>query len=232
MTFPRPLLVVPFALALIACRPVGSFPGENRAALPGPDRLAQKVFYASGGKELHTVSRIQFSFNVIDNGKTVVSRSHDWNLAAQTATVTTAGKTVSLNLASPTTTSDEKSAFAAWTNDTYWLLMPLKLFDPGVNRTLFAPEDYNGKTYENLQLTFGKTGLTPGDTYHLLIEPKLNRVKFWDYIPSPEKRVRFSWDDYERFGPLLLSTSHSQVNGTRQITLTDITVSTHPHTKK
>lgn len=228
MTFSRAALVPTLLLltTLSGCKTFGSAKGPYRDVLPGPDRLAQKVFYASGGKSWHTVSRIKFTFNVIDDGKTVLSRSHDWDLVAGTNTVTTADNSTTLYLNTPPSTPAEKSAFAAWTNDTYWLLMPLKLFDPGVNRLMLVPETIGPKQYEVLQLTFGDVGLTPGDTYNLYIEPTLARVKYWDYIPNPDKKLRFSWDDYETFGPLTLATSHSLVGGTRQITLTNISVET------
>ena len=46
--------------------------------------------------------------------------------------------------------------YGAWVNDTYWLLMPYKLQDPGVNLAYAGEETIDGKTYDKLDLTFGR----------------------------------------------------------------------------
>src|SRR5215218_3731277 len=44
-------------------------------------------------------------------------------------------------------------AYGAWVNDTYWLLMPYKLQDPGVNLTYEGTEQLDGNTYDKLHLS-------------------------------------------------------------------------------
>src|SRR4029078_10700710 len=53
-------------------------------------------------------------------------------------------------------------AYGAWVNDTYWLLMPYKLEDPGVHLSSAGEETMGGHTYDKLHLSFDHVGLTPG----------------------------------------------------------------------
>src|SRR5262245_25883368 len=55
-----------------------------------------------------------------------------------------------------------EAAYGAWVNDTYWLLMPYKMKDPGVNLSYAGQETIDGKTYDKLALSFEHVGLTPG----------------------------------------------------------------------
>src|SRR5439155_19478354 len=52
-------------------------------------------------------------------------------------------------------------------NDTFWLLMPLKMLDPGVHRTYEAArDDACGHTWDLVRLTFDPSfGLGPNDVY-------------------------------------------------------------------
>ena len=57
-------------------------------------------------------------------------------------------------------------AYGRFINDTYWLLMPAKMQDPGVNLASEGEAAKDGKTYDVVRLTFGEgVGLTPQDTY-------------------------------------------------------------------
>src|SRR5262249_23041152 len=51
-----------------------------------------------------------------------------------------------------------ENAYGAWVNDTYWLLMPYKLKDPGVHLTYAGEETVDGQPYDKLHLSFGKVG--------------------------------------------------------------------------
>jgi hypothetical protein len=64
---------------------------------------------------------------------------------------------------------------ALWINDSYWLVMPWKLQDPGVNLTYVKTEQLsNGTTADILQLTFN---VTPENKYWLYVERRpLNKA--------------------------------------------------------
>ena len=189
--------------------------------------LAREVVKASGGDQWGKVKRIQFTFNVIDkDGKPAMTAKHDWDVRAGTDTVTwpVSGKdkTVTVKLAEKNDEGDAKAAYQRWTNDSYWLLMPLKLLDGGVKLASAEPQEIDGVKYDVLSMSFESVGLTPGDRYTLYIDPKEKLVRRWEYMPSAEKKTSGTWDGYEQFGPLKLATKHHF--GERQINMTDVKV--------
>jgi hypothetical protein len=114
-------------------------------------------------------------------------------------------------------------------NDTFWLLMGFKSFDPGVNRE-FAGEKTNcaGETLQGVRFSFEKVGLTPGDVYWMWINRDTGLVEEWDMRlqgSKPEDEAgAVLFRDYRRFGGLLISTKR-EIKGRGQfIRLDDITV--------
>src|SRR4029434_5552416 len=52
--------------------------------------------------------------------------------------------------------------YAIWVNDSYWLVMPYKLLDPGVTLRDKGPGELpDGRPAHVLELTFDHVGLTP-----------------------------------------------------------------------
>ena len=178
--------------------------GDERA-----QQLAREVWKASGGENWSKVKEIHFTFIVEQDGKQLASAEHHWNVAAGTDHVKWKGKEVTVNLAAPANDEDGKAAYGRWVNDSYWLLAPLKVLDPGVKLTHEGTKDLNGTPHEALRLSFEGVGLTPGDQYLLYIDPETKLVRAWDYIPSPEKVMHGTWENYKTFGGLQLSTEHS-----------------------
>ena len=59
---------------------------------------------------------------------------------------------------------------AAWINDSYWLVMPYKLRDPGVTLKHVGPgEMVDGRAAEVLELTFDGVGRTPENKYRVYV---------------------------------------------------------------
>lgn len=189
-----------------------------------PDALAMEVMKAHGIDAWPAITRLRFTFNVEADGKQVMSAVHDWDLQAGTDTVTWNGKTVTVNIASPGDSEDEKAAFARWTNDAYWLLVPLKLMDGGVRRTYEGEQVVDGRTCQVLQLSFDGVGLTPGDRYNLYINPETKLIEAWDYMPNPERKTHFTREAFQNVGGLTLSTDHR--SGNRRIYFTDLQAET------
>ena len=85
----------------------------------------------------------------------------------------------------------------AWINDTYWLLMPYKLFDPGVELTYSGEEVINGTTYDILHLSFNDVGVTPGDEYWAYINRETSLMDKWVYLlqlrEGQTERSRGEW---------------------------------------
>ena len=217
------VLVATTMLLCLSLRAAGPAAGDEAAM-----KLARDVVKASGGDAWPKVKRVQFTFNVLDkDGKPAAANKHDWDVRGGTDTITSKdGKTVTVKLADKNDDGDAKIAYKQWVNDTYWLLMPLKLLDGGVKLAHGGQQEVDGQKYEVLNMSFENVGLTPGDRYTLYIDPKEHLVRRWDYMPSAEKKTSGTWDGYEQFGPLKLSTKHQF--GARQINMTDVKVEADP----
>lgn len=102
-----------------------------------------------------------------------------------------------------------KGAYSAWINDTYWLLMPYKLRDPGVHLTYDGEETSGGKTYDKLKLTFEGVGLTPGDTYWAYINRETGLMDRWAYFlqdwEEGKEPTQWEWTDWQDHGDIKLS---------------------------
>lgn len=217
--------IAPFCLVLTLLLA----PATQPAAPTGDDSpevaLARQIVKASGGDVWPSVKRLKFTFNVESEGKLALSARHDWDVRSGVATVTVGDKTMTCNVyEQKQREGDELAAFKRWTNDAYWLLMPLKLLDGGVKfsplvTTLDMPPS-RGK----MTMSFENVGLTPGDQYDLSIDLKLNRIDHWTYRPSPDRATGFTWENYQDFNGLVLSTEHKTDDGKRRIFFTDIAV--------
>lgn len=94
---------------------------------------------------------------------------------------------------------DHKEAIeAAWeyfANDSFWLIAPYKIRDPGTERLLVETEDG-----EALMVHYTSGGVTPGDTYLWLLDhdgtPKAWQL--WVQI-IPIGGIEFSWEEWQTF---------------------------------
>ncbi len=119
-------------------------------------------------------------------------------------------------------------AWGAWVNDTYWLLMPYKLLDPGVNLAYEGQDPIDGKAREKIRLTFGQVGLTPGDTYWVWFDPETHLVVRWSYVlegfEPGQAATAWDWGGWQKFGEILLAPDRKMVGGDRQLPLSDLAV--------
>jgi len=121
-----------------------------------------------------------------------------------------------------------KNAYAAWVNDTYWLIEPYKLRDPGVNLSYAGEEKLDGKTYDKLALSFGNVGLTPGDRYTAYINRDTHLMDRWAYIlqdmPKDGPATVWKWEGWQKYGNIMLAPHRTQVGADRKLELGDIAV--------
>ena len=156
------------------------------------DRLANGVGLASGAAALPNVHTIGFTYTVRDGDVVKLARSHAWDLKAGTDTVSVGDKSITLDLKNVDQNDpDQADAFKAWTNDTFWLMAPLRLFAPGVTREYVGRRDVLGKTYEVLALTLPAADGNSPERYNLYVDPYTRLVAFWD--PAPARRCTSSW---------------------------------------
>jgi len=110
----------------------------------------------------------------------------------------------------------------AWINDTYWLLMPYKLQDPGVNLVHEGEATIDGKMYDKLHLSFNDVGFSPGDEYWAFINQETHLMDKWEFLlqarEGQEERSRgdWKWNNWQSHGSILLSAEREGVDGTKR----------------
>ncbi len=121
-----------------------------------------------------------------------------------------------------------ENAYGAWINDTYWLLAPYKLRDPGVKLAWDREESLDGRAYDVLALSFQSVGLTPGDRYWVWIDRETGLMDRWAYVlenqPPDSDPTAWKWEGWERHGGIMLAPRRAQVGGERVLDLSPIAV--------
>src|SRR5205814_1326769 len=147
------------------------------------EALADAIMKANGADHWGKVKIIRWTF--------AGGRKHVWNLKDGTDVVTAKdGKSTTIKVTAMPTDPEEKKAFQAWTNDSYWLIAPLKIKDPGVMLSTAPNEKIDGKDLLVLHLKFQDVGMTPGDQYNMFIDPQTMLLSYWEYMPSANKKTR------------------------------------------
>lgn len=118
--------------------------------------------------------------------------------------------------------------FGAFINDTYWLLMPYKLLDPGVHLADGGQETVDGTTYDVVKLTFDSVGLTPGDTYWAYLDTESGMMKRWAYHlegwEADREKTVWEWSEWQEYGGIMLSSKRRDPASGREAALSNIAV--------
>ena len=103
-----------------------------------------------------------------------------------------------------------KRAWDSFNNDSFWLVAPHKLFEPGIIRTI---EMVDGK--EALKVKYTTGGTTPGDSYVWILDENYKPVSYKMYVPSMNMvGVPATWDDWiETESGTMLPKSHTFSSG-------------------
>lgn len=121
-----------------------------------------------------------------------------------------------------------ENAYGAWINDTYWLIAPYKLRDPGVSLAWDREETIDGRTYDVLALSFEGVGLTPGDRYWVWVDRESGLMDRWAYVlehqPPDSEPAAWNWEGWQRYGEVQLAPRRVQVGGDRVLDLSPIAV--------
>ncbi len=217
------------ALAKAAPRPMGK-------ADPKAAAVAAQLENALGGQSAwEAVPYVRFDFVVMKDGKEVARFRHWWDkrrgrdrvegpddkgriVAAVVNLADRSGKSFTAGLPDPDTTSigaHVRNGYDRWVNDSYWLMMPFKLRDPGTNlKYSSSKKGPGGVGWDLLELTFDAgVGLTPKDHYWLYVNRKTHLMDKWDFLlqdnkPPPESAT---WEGWKKLGPVRLSTLHRLV---------------------
>ncbi len=120
------------------------------------------------------------------------------------------------------------AAYRAHINDSYWLVMPYKWADPGVDTRYMGEQvDEDGRRWEVVRLSFAAdAGLTPQNLYDAFVDPQTGRMERWHHFSNPEADPSPSdWTDWSRYGPIELA-ENRRVDGVPRIFFPHIRVET------
>jgi hypothetical protein len=218
---PTSLAVITGALILGASIPARAESDPKAVA------VADQVLEAMGGKDAWNGTHfLRFDFAVEHGGKTVVSHAHTWDkwtgryrLEAKTKAGDPYVVLMNVNtklgdaylkgkkLEGAEANKYVKEAYETWVNDTYWLVMPYKMKDPGVTLKLDGEAKEGTVTYDRVSLSFDSVGLTPRDHYTAYINRGTHMMDKWEFVLEGEKppAVPFMWKNWQRYGKVMLS---------------------------
>jgi len=115
-------------------------------------------------------------------------------------------------------------AYKRFLNDTYWLLMPLRMLDAGIVREAVGERtDSCGRTWDLLKLT------TAADTAWAWINRDSGLVEEWDMrvqgTPAEQPPVEVMFHDYGRYAGVLISTRREVRNSNQTILIENLKIS-------
>ena len=96
-----------------------------------------------------------------------------------------------------------QQAAQIWKGETYWFLMPFKLRDPGVVLRYQGEED--GATYDVVHVSFDGPDMR-ADQFWAYVNQETHLMDKWRFRLEQGAEGAFWWKNWERYGPLMLST--------------------------
>ncbi|HJW14570.1 MAG TPA: hypothetical protein VJ776_07730 [Thermoanaerobaculia bacterium] len=192
------------------------------------DKVGKELIAALGGESAWEKAReFRFDFVVENEGKVAGRRSHTWDRYTGDYRMTGTDKSgapyaVYFNVntkqgkafvnGKPVEGEEAeklvKSAYAGFINDTYWLLAPWKIFDPGVHLTYDGEKPGpGGSMCDVLKLSFDNVGLTPKDVYWLWITRDGRQMVQWQYVlkGADEPPTTVLWKNWQKVGGMAIS---------------------------
>jgi hypothetical protein len=192
------------------------------------EELAHTVMSAMGGeKAWYGAHFVRFDFIVNAGGKMVEDRAHLWdkmtgryriddktkdgkprvtifNVNDKHGDVYVDGKKVEGAAAAKAV----KDGYEAFINDMYWLAMPWKWLDQGVNLQYLGAKKRGSESGEVVRLTFDHVGLTPGDRYDAFVSSQSHLMTHWDYKLQSGDTGAWDWE-YGDYGGVKLAKNHT-----------------------
>jgi hypothetical protein len=112
-----------------------------------------------------------------------------------------------------------QQAWELFANDSFWLVAPYKVKDPGTERTIVQTESGTG-----LLVTYTSGGVTPGDAYLWILDEEY-RPKAWKMWVSilPLGGVETTWEDWQQLEGAWFAPNHAFPFGAR-LDLKDLSV--------
>lgn len=230
-------------MLLAAAPPLG---GQDRDAKA--DAVGHELIDALGGNPAWEKARqLRFDFVVEREGKRVAAFSHVWDRYGGDYRVSGTDKTgapfvVYFNVNTrqgkafvngkpvegDALEAQLKTGYGRFINDTYWLLAPWKIFDPGVHLAYDGEKPCpEGGTCDILKLSFDNVGLTPKDIYWLWVTRDGRRMVQWQYLlnGAQEDPTTAAWKQWQKFSGVSLSTEKTIVAKNATIRFENVSVS-------
>lgn len=220
----------------------------SRIQDPDVRRIHERMMAAMGGHDAWERARyLEFDWIVMRGQEEAVRRTHHWDRYTGDYSVRASredGQVVAIfnigdalqgdvwidgePVEGPAADSLLNSAHAWHINDSYWLIMPYKWTDPGVNLTYEGTEETDGRTWEKVRLSFDQgTGLTPQNQYLAMIDRESGLMERWHhYRTADADPLVTEWTDWREFGPIRLATDKPGLDGQGGIRFENITVAT------
>jgi hypothetical protein len=214
-------------MALLSCRSESSRELRDGFSDPRAMEIVEKVITALGGAEkFNAVRYLSFHFVVMRDTLRISDWRHDWDRS--TGDYRLQGKhddgeelliLFNVNnrrgeafknghiLEGEQLSSLLEFAYGRFINDTYWLLMPYKLHDPGVMLTFDGEQTIDDQKFEIIKLAFvPSAGLTPQNIYRVFVDPATSRIHRWEYFQEEGKEPRPAlWVDWRSFDGITLA---------------------------
>lgn len=111
-------------------------------------------------------------------------------------------------------------AHSMFINDSYWFLFPFKWADPGVTTRYVGKAEVWGERWDVVELTFENVGLTPQNRYRAYVDPETGMFELWQFFRNAEDTepgFTNRWTDWQRHGPILLSSRRESREGVSRI---------------
>jgi hypothetical protein len=213
--------------------------------------VGKAMIDAMGGTSAWDHARyFHFDFTVVRSGKKVASFSHSWDrwtgryrVEGEDAhgvpwkawfNVNTKEGDYWVNGARTEGEARAKGledAYGRFINDTYWLLAPWKVFDPGVHLEYVGEvKDDRGRSCDEIKLSFDNVGLTPKDVYWMDVDKSSHLMDEWKFVLNggTDPPTLVEWNDWRKFGGLSLSVSKPILGKPAEIRFENLQVSETP----
>lgn len=218
----RPLVLAVAAVGALALPAASGATPEHPGSDPAAVALAEKTLEKMGGREAWSRLRyLEWDF--------LGKRHHVWDRWTGDERIESEHRIVLMNIHTKKgrVWEDGKEitdpdalrkaldlGYAWWVNDSYWLIMPVKLLDPGARlHSLGEGKLEDGRPADVIEVTFDPgTGLTPENKYRVWIGRDSGLVEQWSYYPTADGEPSFTlpWKGWKRFDEVLICTDHGR----------------------
>lgn len=212
---------------------------------PAADTLARHAIDTMAGPEWAKARYVSFTFSIERNGKISDSFVEEWDRitgayrvsgkdpAGVPFVIIESVKTKSGRAWQKGVEVTDKDAaqnllatgYRRFVNDTYWLLMPLAMFDPGVKRnSLGQRTDTCGRSWDIVRLTYDASIGLANDVAWAWINRDSGLVEEWDMqivgAKPDQPPIEVFFRDVRRINGMLISTRR-EIKGKNQIVRLD-----------